>query len=215
MKVINASHEILTEITGNELKSIEEVARTCYKSIPKSYDDSKNFIRTLIQNKHEAMLEHSILSVKFICDRGISHELVRHRPASFAQESTRYCNYSKEKFGSELTFIRPWFFAEGSAEYELWRKQMESVEDLYMRFINNYAMPPERARCILPNSIKTEIVVTANYREWRHIFKLRAAGETGRPHPQMLEIMVPLLKEVKEKVPVIFDDITPLKVFGE
>ena len=135
---------------------------------------------------HEAMLEHSQLSVLFTCDRAIANELVRHRIASFAQESTRYCNYSKEKFGGELTFIWPTY-----------------AEKDYKLMIAN-GMRPEQARCVLPLCLKTEIVVTANYREWRNIFKLRTSVAA---HPQMRELMCPLLKELQSKIPVVFDDI--------
>lgn len=207
MKTIKAGYEILTPITGEELKLIEIVGRTCYKSEDKITDDSaKKFVQMLIDRKHEAMLEHSSLTIKFICDRGVSHELVRHRLASFGQESTRYCNYSGDKFGKELTFISPCFFEFGSPGYHDWFVAMHNAEDSYMSLIENGATPQE-ARSVLPNSIKTEVVMTANYREWRHFFKLRAARATGPAHPQMEEITQPLLKELHERIPVIFDDI--------
>lgn len=213
MKVIRPGYEILTDITGNELKLIELAGRTCYKSEDKITDDSaKKFVSNIIKRGHEAMLEHSILSVKFICDRGVSHELVRHRLASFAQESTRYCNYSKDKFGNELTFIEPFFFCrEGTSNkdnvlYNIWLDDCEFSEKTYFRMLELCATPQE-ARTVLPNSIKTEVVVTMNYREWRHFFKLRAARFTGPAHPQMEEITRPLLEEVKRLIPVVFDDI--------
>ena len=160
------------------------------------------------------MLEHSQLSVLFTCDRGVANELVRHRIASFAQESTRYCNYSKEKFGRELTFIRPSYIPDGMAqqfdvrseEYYKWalfRDMCEDVEGDYTDLID-HGMRPEQARCVLPMCLKTEIVVTANYREWRNIFKLRTPVAA---HPQMRELMCPLLKELQSKIPVVFDDI--------
>ena len=151
------------------------------------------------------------MTVIFTVDRGVSHELVRHRIASFAQESTRYCNYSKDKFGNELTFIKPCFWEEGSDHYNEWLTAMQIAETTYLNMIKE-GVPPEQARAVLPNSLKTEIVVTANMREWRNIFKLRAAGITGKPHPQMLEVMVPLLKLVKEKLPALFEDIEPMEV---
>ena len=202
MRVINPGFDILTPIKGDELKKIELAGRTCYKSEDRISDDSaKDFVKMLIDRGHEAMLEHSSLSVKFICDRGVSHEIVRHRIASFAQESTRYCNYSKEKFGSELTFIKPCFF-EGTA-YDLWSAAMLNSETIYFGLLSQGATP-QQARSVLPNSLKTEIVVTANYREWRNILKLRTAKAA---HPQMREIMIPLLNELKTRIPVIFDDI--------
>lgn len=207
MKIINASYEILTPSTGNELKAIELAGRTCYKSEDKITDTSaKKFVKTLIKNGHEAMLEHAFVTVKFICDRGISHELVRHRLASFAQESTRFCNYSGDKFGNELTFIKPCFWDEGSDMLYMWKIAMQNAEDMYVHMIKSGAAPQE-ARSVLPNSIKTEVVVTANFREWRTIFKQRAVGTTGKPHPQMEELMVPLLRECVNLYPDLYDDI--------
>lgn len=207
MKIVNASYEILTPITGNELKEIERAGRTCYKSEKNITDKSaKDFVKRLISNGHEAMLEHSSLSVKFICDRGVSHELVRHRLASFAQESTRFCNYSQDRFGNELTFIKPCFWEETSINYLTWVKIMDNVEKTYLELLNRGA-EPQQARSILPNSIKTEIIMTANYREWRHFLNLRAARATGPAHPQMEELAVPLLKELCNLIPNVFDDI--------
>lgn len=207
MKVINASTEILTPITGDELQRIEYAGRTCYKSEDKITDGSaKKFVENLIKRGHEAMLEHSSLSVKFICDRGVSHELVRHRLASFAQESTRYCNYSQDKFGNELTFIKPCFWDKNSCNYINWKQAMDDAESHYLVMLKNGASPQE-ARSVLPNSIKTEVVMTANYREWRHFFWLRAARKTGPAHPQMEELAVPLLRELVGKIPYVFDDI--------
>lgn len=146
------------------------------------------------------------MTVKFIVDRGVSHELVRHRVASFAQESTRYCNYASDKFGNELTFIKPPFFRENSIEYNAWYSAMECAENSYMYMLGR-GVAPQSARTVLPNSVKTEVVMTANMREWRHFFRLRAAGETGAPHPQMLEVAVPLFLRCREIFPEIFGDI--------
>lgn len=159
-----------------------------------------------LKTKNE-FLTHCDITVKFIVDRGVSHELVRHRVASFAQESTRYCNYGKDKFGNQLTFIIPEFFKFGSDEWYLWKTQMESVEKLYMELIER-GVTPEKARTILPNSIKTEIVMTANAAEWIHFFELRACNKTGKAHPQMLEVTRPLLDEFKETIAVIFDSLS-------
>ena len=208
MKIINAGFQILSDINGMEmLKNIEYIARTCYKSEDMMTDLSAvKMVESLIDRGHEAMLEHEKISVKFIVDRGVSHEIVRHRVASYAQESTRYCNYSKDKFGNELTFISPCFWSRCSREYEEWYAAMNSAEDIYFELIN-WGVTPEQARTVLPNSIKTEVVMTANLREWRHFFKLRAIGTTGKPHPQMLEVTVPLLAEFKALIPVVFDDL--------
>ena len=209
MRIIEPSYEILTEISKGgiqELQHIEKIGRVCYKSEDKITEDgesAKNFVKMLIGRGHEAMIEHSSLSVKFIVDRGVSHELVRHRIASFAQESTRYCNYSKDKFDNGVTFIKPFFFEKETEEYKEWVNAMEDAEDYYLELIN-MGKTPQEARSVLPNSTKTEITITANYREWRSFFKLRTAKAA---HPQMQEVTRPLLKELKEKLPIIFDDI--------
>lgn len=158
---------------------------------------------------YEEMLVHYDFTVKFICDRGVSHEIVRHRVASYAQESTRYCNYSKGNVG-DVTFIRPCFFTENSVEMDNWVDSCMKAEQLYKDFIL-IGRTPQEARSILPNSLKTEVVMTANLREWRHFLSLRACGSTGKPHPQMLEVAVPLLKELRERVPVVFDDLEPME----
>jgi thymidylate synthase (FAD) len=216
MKIIKPSYEIMTPINRNEiLKSIEIAGRTCYKSEDKITDDSASkFVTMLINRGHEAMIEHQSLTVKFVCDRGVSHEIVRHRIASYAQESTRYCNYSNEKFGNEITVILPFWFADIhengfefgdrlGQQYSDWERAMESCEKYYFEMLKDGATPQE-ARSVLPNSLKTEIVVTMNLREWRHFFKLRTSKAA---HPQMQEIIRPLLKELKEKLPEIFNDI--------
>lgn len=207
MRIIEPSYEILTDISEGgikELQHIEKIGRVCYKSEDKITEDgesAKKFVKMLIERTHEAMIEHSSLSVKFTVDRGVSHELVRHRIASFAQESTRYCNYSKDKFDNGITFIKPFFFDD--TKYQRWVSAMADAESAYMDLINNGATPQE-ARSVLPNSTKTEITITANYREWRSFFKLRTAKAA---HPSIREITIPLLKELKEKLPIIFDDI--------
>ena len=208
MRVINAGYEIISDLNGAEiLKHIERCARVCYKSEDRITDGSaEKMVAALIRSGHEAMLEHYSFTVKFICDRGVSHELVRHRIASFAQESSRYCCYAKDKFGKELTFINPCFWEPDSDNYARWFHEMDEAEKTYLAMIEDGATP-EQARDILPTSIKTEIVMTANLREWRHFLKLRAEGVTGKPHPQMLEITIPLLKELKQKIPVVFVDI--------
>lgn len=151
-------------------------------------------------------LVHCDLTVKFVTDRGISHEIVRHRIASFAQESTRYCNYTKDKFNNELTFIIPDFLEYGSEGFKIWKEQMKQAEKAYFAMIA-VGHTPQEARDVLPTSIKTELIMTANLNEWRHFFKLRAANQTGKAHPQMLEITQPLLDDVKKLIPTVFDDI--------
>jgi len=233
LKLIKASYEILTSINFNTmLTDIEKIGRICYKSEDKiTPESSLNFIKALIKNGHEAMIEHINFSVKFICDRGISHELVRHRLCSFAQESTRYCNYSKDKFENQLTFILPnWFKSVSVGTYEfidnntiilkdgyestfantyfwdipevIWLRHMLWSEKFYLKCLDDWKA--QEARSLLPNSLKTEIIMSANLREWRHFFKLRVAKEA---HPQMQELIRPLLDELKLKIPIIFDDI--------
>lgn len=205
MRIIEPSIEILDEIDGERIiKQLEKMGRVCYKSENRITETSaKEFISRILASGHESVIEHEKVSVRVICDRGVSHEIVRHRIASYSQESTRYCNYSKEKFGKELTFIKPCFWEEESILYGMWVKQMQEVENCYNMMIENGAQPQE-ARSILPNSLKTEIVVTMNLREWRHFFKLRTSE---RAHPQMREIALKILRELNARIPVVFDDI--------
>lgn len=205
MKIIKPKFEILDEINGIEiLKRIEKIGRVCYKSEDRITDDSaRDFIANILKRGHESVIEHEKVSVRIVCDRGVTHEIVRHRLASYSQESTRYCNYSNEKFGKELTFIKPIFWEESSKEYRIWLNAMQVIEETYNSLIESGA-EPQQARSVLPNSLKTEIVVTMNLREWRHFFRLRVAKNA---HPQMREIACALLDEFKNKIPVIFDDI--------
>jgi thymidylate synthase (FAD) len=208
MQAIKAYTQIYKDFDGQKvLQKIEAAARTCYKSEGKIQEGSAaKLVAGLIKSGHEAMLEHASVTVKFIVDRGISHELVRHRLASFAQESTRYCNYSKDDFGSEITFIIPDYLEYKSEGWNIWKESMKQAEDAYFKMLD-FGLSPQQARAVLPNSLKTEVVMTANLREWRHFFKLRALGTTGKPHPQMLEVAVPLLEDMKNLIPVVFDDL--------
>lgn len=206
MKVVSAGVIAMTESTGDELWLIEKVGRTCYKSENHITDESSvNFVKNLIKRKHYAMLEHMSFTLKFICDRGVSHEIVRHRLASFAQESTRYCNYSKDKFGNEITVIKPCFWDENSHEYKTWYSACKNAEDAYFNLIDKGATPQE-ARSVLPNSLKTEIIVTMNYREWIHFFNLRACDTTGPAHPQMSEVARKALAIMHNRIPIVFDE---------
>lgn len=205
MRIIKPYHEIMTPINREEiLKTIELAGRTCYKSESNITEDSASkFVKMLITRGHEAMIEHYNITVKFVCDRGVSHEIVRHRIASYAQESTRYCNYGKDKFGNEITFIEPMFWDKESDLYGKWKLACMCAETLYLEMIEDGASPQE-ARSVLPNSTKTEIVVTMNLREWRHFFKLRTAQAA---HPQMREVAIPLFKELQSMLPEVFCDI--------
>ena len=206
MKIINPSVEILTAFDGAEvMRFIEYCGRVCYKSESKITDESaENFIHRLIKNKHESVLEHFAVTVKFIIDRAVSHEIVRHRISSYSMESTRRCDYSGDKFGSELTFIKPCFLSEGTPEFNHWKNIMEIAESLYLHLRKEHKLPPEQARSILPNSLKTELIMTMNLRELRHFLKLRTAKEA---HPQMREVAVQLLKMLKSELPPVFEDI--------
>ena len=206
MKIINPNVEILTPLDGQAvLKHIELCGRVCYKSEDKITDTSAAaFVAGIIKRGHEAVLEHFNITVKFICDRGVSHEIVRHRMASYCQESTRYCNYSKDGFGGEITVIKPLFLEVGTDGWEMWRDACAMSERFYFELLN-FGCSPQEARAVLPNSLKTEVVMTANLREWRHFFKLRTAPAA---HPQMREVAGMLLQQMREMVPVVFDNCT-------
>ena len=184
MKIVEQSAELIW-ITPDAEKVIEKIARVCYKSETAVTGDShKKMIQTLLKNKHGAMLEHSVASIKFVTERGVTHELCRHRVASFAQESTRYCNYSKDKFNREITVVKPPYLE--PADEAVWRLSCEMAEKAYMDLID-HGVKPQIARSILPTCLKTEIVVTANFREWLHIFSLRL--DAAKAHPQIVELM--------------------------
>lgn len=205
MKVINPYVEFLDDIDGEAIiKRIEKIGRVCYKSEDKITDESaKIFVTNILRSGHESVIEHEKISVRVVCDRGVTHEIVRHRIASYSQESTRYCNYTKDKFGNQITVIKPLFWDENSDEYKIWYESMQVVEQVYNKLIEKGAKPQE-ARTVLPNSLKTEIVMTMNLREWRHFFRLRTSIKA---HPQMREIAILILEEFKKKVPIVFDDI--------
>lgn len=213
MKIIQPGFKIITPINGNKiLKVLEKIGRVCYKSEDKITDISaQNFIKVILTNKHESVLEHINITVKIICDRGISHEQVRHRIGAYTQEATHYCNYSKDKFKKQLTFINPFVYTAFDKKtdtkqylcYEIWYNLMQQIEKAYMDLIALGALPQE-ARSVLPNSLKTELYVTYNLREWRHVFKIRTA--IGN-HYQMRALMYPLLNKFKKIIPLIFNDI--------
>ena len=203
MKVMDAFAEIMSPIDGEAvLRHIELCGRVCYKSEGRiTAASARRFVGNLIERGHESVLEHFSFTVRFVCDRGVSHEIVRHRIASFSQESTRYCNYGAGDGG--CTFIRPIMFEKGSQRYREWVGAMERAERCYLDMLDAGAKP-EEARSVLPNSLKTEVVMTANLREWRHFFRMRTAIAA---HPQVREIASPLLGALKELVDVVFDDI--------
>lgn len=204
MRIISPSFEIINRPDGAEvLRHLEICGRVCYKSEDSiSEKSAEKLIRHMLSRGHESPIEHFSVSVRIICDRGVSHEWVRHRIASFSQESTRYCNYSKAKFGKELTFIKPYFAESNNELYSKWKKAMQSAEEAYLSMLELGAKP-EDARSVLPNSLKTEFICTMNLREWRHFFNLRCAIAA---HPAMREISIPLLKEFQKMIPVLFEE---------
>lgn len=205
MKIIKPDVEFITPIDGATiLKRLEQCGRVCYKSEAKITDTSAPaFVSGIIKRGHEAVLEHCSFTVKFICDRGVSHEIVRHRLAAYCQESTRYCNYSKDVFGNEITVIRPSYMRPGMKDFQIWERAMNACEDAYFDLLD-YGCTPQEARSVLPNSLKTEVVMTADIREWRHFLKLRCSPAA---HPQMREVALILLEKVHALIPVCFDDI--------
>lgn len=235
MRLVRPSYEIL-HIDDGAIKLLELAGRTCYKSEDRISDGTAGpFIKRIVQDyKHESVIEHASITVKFIVDRGVTHELVRHRLCSFSQESTRYCNYGKAR---QVTFVIPPWLTVEPGEYDgyniysvngqpwskskpryssvlpdslisgasgLWAVSLALAENAYLRLLDE-GWSPQQARSVLPNSLKTEIVTTANFREWRHILKLRTAKAA---HPQMREVMIPLLADLTNRLPVIFGDIT-------
>lgn len=226
MKIINPSFEFVNEIDSEAiLNKIEKAYRICYLSEPKGNRDE--FIRTKIAAEHESPLEHTSISVIITTNRGVTHEIVRHRLGSYCQESTRFCNYSKDKFGNEITFTRPawvsektlgqWDFGAVAAlegnipkNDSAWLNSCLLTESEYLTLIKE-GWQPQQAREVLNNSVATKIMVTYNIREWRHFFKLRAIGTTGSPHPNMLQVTLPMLEEFKKKIPIVFDDLEIIK----
>ena len=205
MKIIKPDVQFITPIDGATiLKRLEQCGRVCYKSEDKITEGSaEKFVAGIINRGHGAVLEHCSFTVKFICDRGVSHEIVRHRLASYCQESSRYCNYSKDGFGGEITVIQPCYLATFGAGYQMWKEACEAAETAYFNMLN-FGCSPQEARAVLPNSLKTEVVMTANIREWRHFLKLRCSPAA---HPQMREVALILLEKVHALIPVCFDDV--------
>ena len=209
MKVIDPSFELIDPPRYQQVLNVIEMAgRTCYQSAPKG--DPETFVRSLIKSGHHSVIEHISLTAKIVCDRGVSHELVRHRLCSFSQESTRYCNYSKGKFGGEITVLSPFFwtdspggFSKKSKEFFRWEQAMLAAEHSYLTLLN-WGATAQEARSVLPNSLATTVIMTANLREWRHILKLRCSKAA---HPQMREVMLLGFDQCIDQYPVFFDDI--------
>ena len=184
------------------LRKIERIGRVCYKSEGKITEDSADgFVRGIIKRGHESVIEHGSISVLVVCDRGVTHEIVRHRIASYSQESTRYCNYSDDKFDGEITVIKPCFLEKDTEGWEHWMIGCKLAENAYFDMLG-CGCSPQEARSVLPNSLKTEIVMTMDLREWRHFIKLRTSPAA---HPQMREVAQMIAKEFAERYPAFFE----------
>lgn len=213
MKIIDPEVYIESDISEDDaIMLIEKAGRVCYRSENKIKRDSgKTFIQNILKRGHESVIEHVSVTVRVICDRGVSHEIVRHRIASYSQESTRYCNYADDKFGNEITVIMPCFFEFLSDEndmYSVWYNSCKQAEDAYFELLRRGASPQE-ARSVLPNSLKTEMFITMNLREWRHFFKLRCSPAA---HPQMRQIANMILNQFKQLFPLFVEDIEIFRV---
>lgn len=205
MRIIEPFVEILQPIDGKGmLQRIEECGRTAYQSESDgTMYTTEDFVRKLLKREHESVLEHCSFTMRIICDRGVSHELVRHRLASYTQESTRYCAYNKGKFGGQITVIRPLFAEDGTEKSKIWEESCEAAERAYFELLDG-GCSPQQARSVLPNSLKTEVMMTANLREWRHFFKLRCSKAS---HPDMRRIAIQGLYAAHRQIPVVFDDV--------
>ena len=210
MQIVEQSFKFMTvhgdEINGKEvLKHLEQVGRTCYKSEDRVKEGSaEKFIRGIVKSGHGSIIEHYSISAKIITSRDVTHQLVRHRIASFAQESQRYCNYSSEKFGNEIVVVKPVYFdSETDTEYDLWVTSCERDEEYYFTLIE-MGRTAEEARAVLPNCTKTEIVMTMNLREWRHFFEVRCDHHAQLP---VRLLALKMLAEMHKIVPVVFDDL--------
>lgn len=234
MKIVEPSVEIIDEIDGEKiLKKLEICGRTCYQSEPKG-NSAEDFIRNIIKRGHESVLEHISITARFICSRACSHQLVRHRLASFSQESMRFCAYNKDRFGNEITVIKPRCFKDVdfdhmadiklfanssprlySSYYSVekydkriseavteWQVAQMHCEESYFNLING-GYKPEDARGVLSQDTKTTVVMTANLREWRHVFNMRCDSHA---QAEIRELCTDLLKQMHDKIPAVFDD---------
>lgn len=206
MKIIEPSVEILTDVDRNKvLKHIEKCGRTCYQSYEKESENSApKMVQMLIKSGHESVLEHFSITVKMKTDVGAYKDITRHRAGTaFSIESTRFCNYSKGKFGNELTFIKPCNIEELTDLWNEWAGQMKEVELTY-RKMAEFGAKPDQLRMILPHSTAAEVCMTANLRAWRHILRIRCHKAA---HPSVQQIMKMVLKEFKGLLPEVFNDV--------
>ena len=204
MRIISPKMEIEKYDPIKIMKNIERACRTCYRSEDTITEESyKNLIKNCISRGHESVLEHEKISVRIVADIGTYKDLTRHRIASFSVESTRYCNYGKDKFGNEIKFMKPCHIEEGTEMYEVWKKGLEDIEKAYMEMASLDAKP-DQLRMLLPHSTAAEYAMTANIREWKHILSLRTAKMT---HPSIRQVLIPLLLKFKEDMPEIFGSV--------
>ncbi len=207
MKTIKQSVEIITSIDNAQvLKHLELCARNCYKSegfITEDTTSAEKMINKLITLDHTAMIEHFSVTVRLICDVGVYKDLTRHRMASFAIESTRYCNYSKDKFGNEITFVMPSHIEQNSELLKVWTETMQVIENNY-NLMAEMGATPDQLRMLLPHSTAASVIMTANIREWRHVFNLRCSDKA---HPTVQEVMKLLLVQMYDKMPILFEDL--------
>lgn len=201
MRIVEPSVQLLWSTHAPTLQ-VELAARTCYKSEDKL--GTTDLVSRLISSGHHAMIEHASASIKIVTDRGITHEIVRHRIASYAQESTRYCNYSQDKFGREVAFIQPPGLDD--RQHGQWQSACLDAERYYFQMLD-MGCSPQIARSVLPNCTKTEIVMTCNFREWRHFILLRSSKAA---HPQIRPIAAAVWKVLYELAPELMIDITPI-----
>lgn len=186
------------------LERLERCARVCYRSEDKMGEPGDaSFLERILRSGHESVIEHEKITVLFRTDRGVTHEFVRHRLGSYSQESTRYCRYDRERFGREIAVIRPFFLAEGTPAYGIWESACQAAEEAYFALLDA-GRSAQEARSVLPHSLKTELVMTCNFRQWRHFFRLRCAPAA---HPQARQVAIPLLLRMQAVFPVLFGEI--------
>lgn len=186
------------------MKNLERACRTCYRSEGKITEESyKTLLKNCITRGHESILEHEKVTIRMVCDIGVYKDLTRHRIASFSIESTRYCNYGKDKFDNQIKFIKPVNMEEGTELYDRWCNTCKMIEENYIE-MSKLEATPDQLRMILPHSTAAEVTMTANIREWKHIFSLRCTKHT---HPAVEQVMIPLLLKFKKEMPEIFDNV--------
>lgn len=204
MKIIEPKIEVENVDYNQIMKNLERACRTCYRSEDKVTEESyKTLLKNCVNRGHESILEHEKVTIRMVCDIGVYKDLTRHRHASFSIESTRYCNYGKDKFENQIKYIKPVNIEEGTELYAEWKKSLEEIEKHYIKMAELGATP-DQMRMILPHSTAALVTMTANIREWKHILSLRC---TKHAHPAVEQVMIPLLIKFKEEMPEIFENI--------